>query len=190
MKRDGGWGLVARAGTLAALTVLCAAAAAAIGCGYALAGRGSFLPDYVRTIGVPTFTNQTTVFNAETILSEKVRREFIGRGKYTVLPQATGVDAVLTGEISSITIAPASFTAGQIASNYTITMIARVELRDLHQNKVLWENSSLVFRQDYEAQSGASAVDTAAFFGQDANALDRMSTEFAKTIVSSILEAF
>ena len=69
-------------------------------------------------------------------------------------------------------------------------MVARVELRDLHQNKVLWENSSLVFRQDYEAQSGASAVDPAAFFGQDANALDRMSTEFAKTIVSSILEAF
>ena len=188
--RRAGWRLVARSWRLAALTALCAAAAVASGCGYALAGRGSFLPDYVKTVGIPTFTNQTTVFNAETILSEKVRREFIGRGKYTVLPQSTGVDAVLTGEIASITVAPASFTAGQIASNYTITMVARVELRDLHQNKVLWENSSLVFRQDYEAQSGASAVDPAAFFGQDANALDRMSTEFAKTIVSSILEAF
>jgi hypothetical protein len=29
-----------------------------------------------------------------------------------------------------------------------------------------------------------------AFFGQDANALERMSTDFARTIVSSILEAF
>ena len=28
------------------------------------------------------------------------------------------------------------------------------------------------------------------FFGQDQNALDRMSTEFARTIVSAILEAF
>ena len=26
------------------------------GCGYALAGRGSFLPDYIRTIGIPNMT--------------------------------------------------------------------------------------------------------------------------------------
>lgn len=172
------------------MVLLSVSAVATSDCGYALAGRGSFLPDYVKTIGIPTFTNRTTVFNAETILSEKVRREFIGRGKYTVLPQATGVDAVLTGEITTIAITPASFTAGQIASRYVITMTASVQLRDLHEDKILWENSNLVFRQDYEAQSGTSAVDPAAFFGQDANALDRMSTEFAKTIVSSILEAF
>lgn len=183
--RLGGW-----AGRIAAAALACAAAAAVGGCGYALAGRGSFLPDYVKTIGIPTFSNHTTVFNAETILSEKVRREFIGRGKYTVLPQASGVDAVITGEIAAITITPATFTPGQIASRYVITMTASVQLRDLHENKVLWENSNLVFRQDYEAQSGTSATDPSAFFGQDANALDRMSTEFAKTIVSSILEAF
>ena len=34
------------------------------------------------------------------------------------------------------------------------------------------------------------AADPAQFFGQDQNALDRMSTEFARTIVSAILEAF
>ena len=56
------------------------------GCGYALAGRGSFLPDYIKTIGVPTFANRTTVFNLETQLTQKVRAEFIGRGKYQILP--------------------------------------------------------------------------------------------------------
>ena len=67
----------------------------AAGCGYALAGRGSFLPAYIQTIGIPTFTNRTTVFNLETLLTQKVRAEFIGRGKYQILPEATGVDAVL-----------------------------------------------------------------------------------------------
>ncbi|MGC4084115.1 MAG: hypothetical protein QM736_18895, partial [Vicinamibacterales bacterium] len=58
-------------------------------------------------------------------------------------------------------------------------------------NKVLWENASLVFREEYEAQGGvAGAVDPAAFFGQDQNALDRMTTEFSRSIVSAILEAF
>src|SRR6185503_9558806 len=33
------------------------------GCGYALAGRGSFLPSYIRVIGIPTFANRTTIFN-------------------------------------------------------------------------------------------------------------------------------
>jgi hypothetical protein len=160
------------------------------GCGYALAGTGSFLPAYIKTIGVPEFANRTTVFNLETLLTQKVRAEFIGRGRYEILPEAGDVDALLTGEVASVSIVPASFTNQQLASRYVITMAARVELRDLRENRVIWENPSLVFRQEYEAQSGTGALDPAAFFGQDVNALDRMSTDFARTIVSAILEAF
>jgi hypothetical protein len=29
-------------------------------CGYALAGRGSFLPDYIRTVGIPPIENRST----------------------------------------------------------------------------------------------------------------------------------
>ena len=61
------------------------------------------------------------------------------------------MDALLDGEVTGVTIAPASFTAQQLASRYAITMTARIELRDLRENKVLWENPSLVFRQEYEA---------------------------------------
>ena len=39
-----------------------AAALASNGCGYALAGRGNFLPSYIRTIGVPAFENHTSLF--------------------------------------------------------------------------------------------------------------------------------
>jgi hypothetical protein len=160
------------------------------GCGYALAGHGSFLPPYVKTIGIPLFVNATTVFNVETLLTEKVRREFIGRGKYTILPQEADVDAVLRGTVTSIRIDPISIAANQLASRYTITMTARIELRDVRANAVLWENPSLIFRQDYEASSGANAADAAAFFGHETNALDRLSDEFARAIVSAILEAF
>ena len=69
-------------------------------------------------------------------------------------------------------------------------MSASVALRELRGNKVLWENPGMVFRQEYEAQSGVNALDPAAFFGQDLNALERMSSDFAQTIVSAILEAF
>ena len=159
-------------------------------CGYTLAGRGSFLPAYVKRIGIPSFTNRTVVFNLETMLTQKVRSEFIGRGKYQVLPEATGVDALLSGEVTAVSVQPASFSTQQLASRYAIQMVAKIELRDMRENKVLWENPSLVFRQEYDATGGRTVLDPAAFFQQDANALERMSTEFARTIVSAILEAF
>jgi hypothetical protein len=170
--------------------VVCAACAASAGCGYSLAGRGAFLPDYIRTIGVPDFVNRTSVFNLETLLTQKVRSEFIGRGKYKVLPQTAGVDAVLTGEITGVSLSPLSFNPDQIASRWVLTMSARVELREVRENKVLWENPALVFRQEYEAQSASNVLDPAAFFGQDVNAVERITTDFARTIVSAILEAF
>lgn len=169
------------------LGVLCGSAA---GCGYALAGRGSFLPANIQTIGVPTFTNRTSVFNLETLLTQKVRGEFIGRGRYRILPEETGVDAVLRGDVSSVTITPASFNTQQLALRYSITIVANIQLRDARDDKVLWENPSLIFREDYENTSGSNALDPAAFFGQEANALDRVSSDFARTIVSAILEAF
>lgn len=172
------------------LAVLAAVSVAGAGCGYSLAGRGSFLPAYIKTIGVPTFANRTTVFNLETLLTQKVRAEFIGRGKYQILPQNTGVDAVLNGEVTSVLVAPISFGPSQLASRYAITMIARIELRELRENKVLWENPSVSFREEHEATSGRAVTDATAFFQQDTNALNRMSSEFARTIVSAILEAF
>lgn len=173
---------------LCALCVLSGCVSA--GCGYSLAGRGAFLPSYIKTIGVPTFVNRTTVFNLETLVTQKVRSEFIGRGKYQILPQNTGVDALLNGEVTAVTITPGAFTQQNIASQYAITMTAKIELRDMRENKVLWENPGVMLRQDYPATSGRGSLDPVAFFQQDANALERMTSDFARTIVSAILEAF
>lgn len=160
------------------------------GCGYALAGRGSFLPAYINTIGIPLFVNITPYELVDQVFTERVRSEFIGRGRYKILPQATGVDAVLTGEIVSLAVAPAAFTEQQQASRYVVTVVAKLEFRDLKTNNVLWQNPSLVFREEYQAAQGTSALDPNAFFGQEADALDRVAAEFARTVISSILEAF
>jgi hypothetical protein len=174
------------------LCVLCLLCGLCLGCGYSLAGRGSFLPANIQTIGVPVFANRTNIFNLETQLTQEVRSEFIGRGRYRILPEGggSGVDAVLSGEVTAVTIQPASFNTQQLATRYVITMSARVQLREVADDKVLWENPNLIFRQEFESQNTASPLDPAAFFGQDRNALDRMSSDFARTIVSAILEAF
>ena len=165
-----------------------AVAAAASGCGYSLAGRGAFLPSHIRVIGVPLFTNNTPVFDVERRITERVRSELIGRGRYKVETSAQGADAVLTGEIASITIAPAAFNEQRQATRYALVLTARIEFRDVRNNKVIWNNPALQFREEYEISG--TVTDPNAFFGQDVNALDRLAVEFARTLVSAILEAF
>jgi hypothetical protein len=159
-------------------------------CGYSLAGRGSFLPGYVKTIGVPNFVNRTTIFNFETQLTQKVRSEFIGRGKYQIVPDQTGVDAVLTGEIVAARVDPLSVNAQGLQTGKAVTVTASVTLRSLHDDSVIWQNPSMTFREEYAAQNASNVVDPNAFFSQDATALDRLSSDFARKIVSDILEAF
>ena len=160
------------------------------GCGYALAGRGAFLPDYIRTIGVPQFANNTQVFDVDKRVSDRVRAELSNRGKYRVFPNETGTDAVLTGEINSITFAPASLNQQQQVTRMLLIMTAKVEFKDLKSGKVLWSNPALQFRDEFEPTTGTSVTDASAFFGQDTNALERVATEFARSVVSALLEAF
>ena len=59
----------------------------------------------------------------------------------------------------------------------------------MHTNKVLWSNPSMQYREEF-ALNPTSAVDTNTFLGQDINARERMANEFARALVSAILEAF
>src|SRR4029453_3166241 len=90
-----------------------AAALASNGCGYALPGRGNFLPAYIRTIGIPSFENQTPLFQIAQLVTDKVRTEFIGRGNYKIVPEATGADAVLVGVITNVMVTPTNFSPEQ-----------------------------------------------------------------------------
>ncbi len=121
-----------------------------------------------------------------------MRAEFIGRGKYKVVPETTGVDAVLTGEITSITVTPTAFNDQQQASRYVVQLVVKIEFRDLQQNRVLWQNPSLVFREEYDlpASSSGTSVDATSVLGSGSTALDRIANDFAKSVVSAILEAF
>ena len=165
-------------------------ACAGVACGYSLAGRGSFLPASIRVIGVPEFGNQTSYVEVERRFTERVRTELIGRGRYKVLPQEAGVDAVLRGTITGLSIVPANFNESQQATRYIIVVRTTIEFVDLKTNKTLWENPSLVFREEYDLPPDTQAGNPSAFFGQGSNALERVANDFARSVVSAILEAF
>jgi hypothetical protein len=127
--------------------VAAALAASSGGCGYSLAGRGSFLPATIRVIGVPEFANQTTYVEVERRFTERVRSELIGRGRNQVMAQESGADAVLRGTITGLSIVPANFNDNQQATRYIIIINTKIEFVDLKAGKTLWENPSMVFRE-------------------------------------------
>ena len=166
-------------------------AIASSGCGYALAGRGSFLPDYIKVVGIPPIENRSTFLLVEQVLTEKIRTEFIGRGKYTVVPEAAGSDAVLSGEITGVSAQPVGFTENQLASRYLFTMTMKVQLTDARTSMVLWSNDALTFRQESEMSTrGATVLEGAAFIDQERSSFDRIASDVARTVVTAILEAF
>ena len=171
--------------------VLLVFGAAGSGCGYALAGRGSFIPEYIQSVGIPQLVNNSTFFDVEQVLTEKIRIEFIGRGRYSVLPGATGADAVVSGAVTGISVQPVGFTEQQLASRYLFTLTMRVEFTDAATNEVLWANSALTFREEYELSTRSNtALEGATFLSQERSAFERIADDVARTVVTAILEAF
>ena len=173
----------------AALVLMLALATS--GCGYALAGRGSFLPENIRVVGIPPIENRSNFLLVEQVLTEKIRTEFIGRGKYNVLTEASGADAVLTGEITGISVQPIGFNEQQFASRYLFIMTMKVQLTDAKTSMVLWSNDALTFREESESTArNLTVVDAGAFIDQERSSFDRIASDVARTVVTAILEAF
>ncbi|MEO8481252.1 MAG: LPS assembly lipoprotein LptE [Acidobacteriota bacterium] len=172
------------------LLFVCVVALASVSCGYALAGRGNSLPSSIVKVGIPPFVNQSTTPDIDRVLTTAVTQEWQGKGKYRVQPDAAGADAVLKGTILSVGLVPLAFTANQQVSKYSIVVTASIEFRETATDKVLWANPSFQARDDYDVAGGVTATDVSAIFTQNQNALDRIAKAFARTVVTSIFEAF
>jgi outer membrane lipopolysaccharide assembly protein LptE/RlpB len=154
-------------------------------CGYHTAGKGSQLPPTVKTIAVPSFVNQTQTYHVETRLTEAVVREFNTRTRYRILTNDANADAVLRGTVTSAQTVPVTYDSrtGQVSTSLvTVAMKVTLTARD---GRVLYENPNYIFREQYQI-----ARETASFFEEQGPALDRLSRDFARTLVSNILEAF
>jgi outer membrane lipopolysaccharide assembly protein LptE/RlpB len=158
----------------------------ALGCGYHTNARAVQIPANVRTIAIPAFVNQSGTYRIEQLLTGAVVREFVTRTNYHVDNEpGEGSDATLRGTVLATTAVPSAYDSqtGRAAS-VQVTVIMKVSLTD-RQGKVLFENGSYIFRDQYQVSRELSS-----FFEEDTPALERLSHEFARTLVSNILEGF
>jgi outer membrane lipopolysaccharide assembly protein LptE/RlpB len=154
-------------------------------CGYHTAGRGSLLPTDLHTLAVPAFINQTQTYKIEQTLTEAVAQEFSTRTSYRVVSSPDSADATLHGVVLSTYTSPLTYDSktGRAASILVVVSM-NVSLAD-KQGKVLYQNPSYTFREQYQVSQELSS-----FFEEDSPAFQRLSRDFARTLVSNVLEAF
>jgi hypothetical protein len=163
-----------------------------LGCGYSLVGRGITTDPSIKRIGVPLFKDRTGKLGLDQQVTQKVTEELLRRGRFDVVPQATGVDALVEGEVVAYSVLPIGFgdvavTAGTQtqASRYAITLVARVKYTKVGQAEPIWQSESFSFRDEYDVGDNP-----ANFFDREDQTIERMSSSFAKNLVSAMLEAF
>jgi outer membrane lipopolysaccharide assembly protein LptE/RlpB len=156
------------------------------GCGYHTAGSASHLPQTVHTLAVPTFQNATQSYHTEVSFTQAVIKEFSSRTPYHLEPGGDpDADATLNGTITSFHVVPLTYNSqtGQ-SSSFLVTIRAKVVLTDRNK-KVLYQNSTYLFRQQYE-----TTEDLVTFILEDPSSVQRLSRDFAQAVVSDILESF
>ncbi len=151
-----------------------------------MAGTASRIPPNVKTIAVPAFKNLSSTFRIEQQLTSAVSRELLERTHYRILPNPPDADAVLTGTIKEVRARAITFdiNTGR-ATSLQVQVTTEVKLEDRHSHKLLFSNSNYVFREEYQVSESPSAL-----FEEDKPALDRLSRDLARTLVTDIIENF
>lgn len=145
----------------------------------------SGLPKNVKTVAVPAFQFEASGlrYRVETRFTEAVSREIIRRGNgLKVQGSKTGADAVIEGTIRNFGFSGVLLDSEGRARVYEVTIVGAVTVRDLHENKILYDNQNFVFRDSFEFSN-----DPRSFFNEEDPAVERMARAFGESVVSAIV---
>jgi hypothetical protein len=135
-------------------------------------------------MNIPMFKNLTTRFELDLKLTQSVIDEIVARGKVEITGNMESADAILIGEIISFRVTPIAFSKEATADRYNITVVAKIVLKDLANQKIIFSNANFQYLEEYEVPEGVD------FETVESEALDKVAVKFARSLVSTILEGF
>jgi hypothetical protein len=145
----------------------------------------SGLPKNIRTVAVPAFQFEARGlrYKVESRFTDAVVREIIRRGNgLKVQASRDGADAVLEGTIRDFSFTGVLLDNSGRARVYEVTIVTAVTIRDLRDNKILYDNQNFTFRDSFEFTS-----DPRSFFNEEDPAVERMARAFAEAAVSAFV---
>jgi hypothetical protein len=152
--------------------------------GYSVVKKAG-LPENIKKIAVPEFQFevQGARYRVESRFTEAVTKEIIRRGRgLKVQGTRDGADAVIEGTIRNFAFSGVLLDREGRARVYEVTIVAAVTVRELRENKILYDNQNFIFRDSFEFSQ-----DPRSFFNEEDPAVERMSRAFAESVVSTIV---
>lgn len=145
----------------------------------------SGLPKNIRKIAVPAFQTEArgVRYRVGSRFTEAVSREIIRRGNGLKVQGSTqGADAVVEGTIRDFSFAGVLLDRDGRARVYEVTIISAVTIRDLKEDKILYDNQNFIFRDSFEFSE-----DPRSFFNEEDPAVERIARAFSEAVVSAIV---
>jgi hypothetical protein len=153
---------------------------------YKPVGRGDGLPKHIKTFAVPPFQNPSLRFKVEQRFTAAVVDETLRRARaLRVVSTTEDADAVMLGTIKAFNYRPVGLDDLGRARVFEVAITVAVTVKDQTKNKILFDNQNLIFRGEYEI-----AGDPKTFFSEEGPAVDRIARDFAKSVMTTILEGF
>lgn len=171
---------------LAPLAIALTAAFLPAGCGYHVSGHADLMPKNIKTIAIPAFGNITTRYQLARLLPAEITREFISRTRYVIVTDLNQADAVLSGTVINFAFYPTvnDPVSGRATAAQAVVTLHLI-LTDRATGAVLFSRPGAEFRERYEI-----SVDPTAYFDESGTAMQRLSRDVARSVVTGILEEF
>ena len=145
----------------------------------------SGLPSHIRKVAVPAFQTEPRGlrYRVGSRFTEAVSREIIRRGNGLKVQGTTdGADAVVEGTIRDFSFSGVLLDREGRARVYEITIISAITIRDLKEEKILYDNQNFIFRDSFEFSE-----DPRSFFNEEDPAVERIARAFSESVVSAIV---
>jgi hypothetical protein len=155
-------------------------------CGYQRAGQGKALPDNIHTIAVQTFRNESVNYRVDQRFTQAVIDELLHRtSRFKLVSDAAHADALITGNIRNVALRHVLLDTNGRTRVFEVSITSAITIRDQTTNKILFDDPRLVFIGEYELSD-----DEGSFFNEQNPAVERIAKDFAKSVVSTMMEGF
>jgi hypothetical protein len=155
-------------------------------CGYHVGGKADMVPKTVETIAVLPFLNGSNRYKLSDKMQQAISRELVSRTRFRVVRDPDAADAVLQGSLGNVMVYPVVFDPATYKTTVVqISVLVQAKLTDRKTGKVLYNRPLSGIQNSYEVSLYANQ-----YFDESELALERVSTDLARTVVSGILENF
>jgi len=153
------------------------------GCGYHLIGTGSTLPEHLKTLSIPVFTNSSSQPEIHRELTSAIINAYITDGRVKVAKKGKA-DMVMKGNLNHYELKTVSFNSNNFATGYIVVLGVDVEVIDKVKNEPYLKQN---LRTEWNYTAGTDIVDLES---ARLAALDEAYRVLGNRLVSLLINAF